>query len=146
LEDEPLGTGGALKSTRDMVGRENERFLMLYGDILTDLDPSLVINDMEMNSDGALGSIVAIPLRSPFGIIDVERGRARSFREKPILNDYLMNAGVYCLSGDIFDYVPSTGSFESITLRLLAKEDKLLVTTYPETVRWRSIDSHKDIE
>jgi mannose-1-phosphate guanylyltransferase len=145
-EDEPLGTGGALKTTRDLVGRENERFLMLYGDILTDLDPSLVVNDMKMNSDNALGSIVAIPLRSPFGIIDVEKGRARSFREKPILDDYLMNAGVYCLSRDIFDWLPSSGSFESITLPLLAKKDKLLVTMYLGSARWRSIDSHKDID
>jgi NDP-sugar pyrophosphorylase family protein len=57
-----------------------------------------------------------------------------------------MNAGVYCLSRDIFDYVPGEGSFESITLPLLAREDKLLVTTYPQSVRWRSIDSHKDID
>jgi len=31
-EDEPLGTGGVVNSTRDLVGSENERFLMLYGD------------------------------------------------------------------------------------------------------------------
>lgn len=146
-EDEPLGTGGGLKITRNLVRREERNFLMLYGDILTDLDPSRLIEDMESNAGDALGTLAAIPLRSPFGIVDFDRGRAKSFREKPILDEYLMNAGVYCFSRDIFDYLPDRGSLESVTLPLLAKENKLLVSAYPSlSTKWRSIDSHKDID
>ena len=144
-EEEPIGTGGGLKITRSLVGAERN-FVMMYGDILTDLDPKTLIRNLERNSDNALGSIAAISLRSPFGIIDVNGERVRAFREKPILSDFLMNAGVYCLSSRIFDSLPDRGSFEATTLTELAREDKLLVTRYPEWVRWRSIDSHKDIE
>src|SRR5579872_6251968 len=146
-EDEPLGTGGGLKITRNLVGREERNFLMLYGDIITDLDLSRLIDDMESNVGDALGALAVIPVRSPFGIVDFEKGRAKSFREKPILDEYLMNAGVYCFSRDIFDYLPDRGSLESVTLPLLAKENKLLVTAYPSlSTKWRSIDSHKDID
>ena len=146
-EAEPLGTGGALKNAEKFVLKEEEdSFLLMYGDILTDLDPALLVSHLRENSRNAFGSIAAISLRSPFGIIDVEGDRAREFREKPILKDYLMNAGVYCLSREIFDLLPDKGSFESITLPKLAAQDKLLVTRYGEATRWRSIDSHKDIE
>ena len=146
-EAEPLGTGGALKSARKLVSKEGQdSFLLMYGDILTDLNPSLLVSHLRENSRNASGSIAAISLRSPFGIIDVKGDRARKFREKPILKDYLMNAGVYCLSSKIFDLLPDKGSFESITLPKLAAKDKLLVTRYGETTRWRSIDSLKDIE
>ncbi len=146
-EAEPLGTGGALKTARNFVLKEKQNsFLMMYGDILTDLDPALLVSHLRENNDNALGSIASISLRSPFGIIDVKGDRAREFREKPILKDYLMNAGVYCLSSEIFDLLPNKGSFESITLPKLAAQDKLLVTRYDEATRWRSIDSHKDIE
>jgi mannose-1-phosphate guanylyltransferase len=144
-EAEPLGTGGALRTARDFI-KENETFLMMYGDILTDLNPSKLMRDLKGDRDKAIGSVAAILLRSPFGIIDVINGHAKKFREKPILKDYLMNAGIYCLSSRIFQLLPEKGSFESTTLPKLAHQRKLLVTIYGESVRWRSIDSHKDIE
>lgn len=140
VEEEPLGTGGALKNAGSLIN--GDKFLALNGDILTDLDPWKLVDDL---SSECIGSIAAVPLNSPYGIIEIDDGYAKGFREKPVLHDYWVNAGVYCLSTKILDILPDQGNLEALTLPILAKEQKLRVTKYEET-NWRSIDTHKDIE
>ncbi|MDG6997473.1 MAG: nucleotidyltransferase family protein [Nitrososphaerota archaeon] len=139
VEEEPLGTGGALKNAGSLL--HGESFFAMNGDILTDLDPWKLAKDAEEG----MGSIAAVPLQSPYGIIEIDDGLARGFREKPILEDYWINAGVYCLSTKILDALPDQGNLEATTLPELAKDGKLRVTKY-NNANWRSIDTHKDIE
>ena len=140
VEEEPLGTGGALKNAASLLS--GDKFFAMNGDILTDLDPWKLVDDV---SDGCMGSIAAVPLNSPYGIIQIENGFARGFREKPVLRDYWINAGVYCLSSKILDLLPDNGNIEAKTMPELAKEGKLRVTKYDD-VNWRSVDTYKDIE
>ncbi|HYZ59611.1 MAG TPA: nucleotidyltransferase family protein, partial [Nitrososphaeraceae archaeon] len=43
VEEEPLGTGGALKNAQSLLGgAKNDGFFMVNGDILTDLDPNVL--------------------------------------------------------------------------------------------------------
>jgi mannose-1-phosphate guanylyltransferase len=140
VEEEPLGTGGALKNAKSLISGES--FVAMNGDIITDLDPWKLVGDL---NGGSAGSIAAVALRSPYGIIEIEDGLARGFREKPILTDYWINAGVYCLSTKILEILPDQGNIEAVTLPRLASEGKIRVTRY-EQVHWRSIDTHKDIE
>ena len=140
VEEEPLGTGGALKNARSLI--HGDSFLAMNGDIITDLDPWKLVQDL---SGEAMGSIASIPLPSPYGIIEIDNGYARGFREKPILADYWINAGVYCLSTKIFEVLPEKGNLEATTMPQLAKEGKIKVSKY-DTASWRSIDTYKDIE
>jgi mannose-1-phosphate guanylyltransferase len=140
VEEEPLGTGGALKNAASLLN--GEKFFAMNGDILTDLDPWKLVDDV---NEGTMGSIAAVPLNSPYGIIQIESGYARGFREKPVLRDYWINAGVYCLSSKIVDLLPDNGNIEAQTMPELAKEGKLRVTKY-DNVNWRSVDTYKDIE
>lgn len=139
VEEEPLGTGGALKNASSLL--HGDRFFVMNGDILTDLDPWRLAKDAE----GSMGSIAAVPLQSPYGIIEIDDGYARGFSEKPVLKDYWINAGVYCLSTKILNDLPDQGNIEATTLPELARDGKLKVTKYLDS-NWRSIDSHKDIE
>ncbi|MGI0090205.1 MAG: nucleotidyltransferase family protein [Nitrososphaerales archaeon] len=141
FEEEPLGTGGALKNAASILS-SGKSFFALNGDILTDLDPWKLVDDLPAE---CMGSIAAVPLNSPYGIIEIEDGFAKGFREKPVLRDYWINAGVYCLSTSILDELPENGNIEAITMPKIANERKLRVTKY-EGVSWRSIDTHKDIE
>ena len=140
VEEDPLGTGGAIKNAAPLLSGPS--FLVLNGDIMTDLNPTKLVSGVDSTS---MGSIASVPLSSPYGIIEIEDRFARGFREKPVLQDYWINAGVYCLSSKILDMLPENGSLETETMPQLAKEGKLQVTKY-ENVRWRSIDTHKDIE
>jgi mannose-1-phosphate guanylyltransferase len=104
-EDEPLGTCGAIVGALDHVDRT---FLVLNGDVLTDLDLGALV---EFHRDrGALGTIALTPVEDarPFGLVDTAPdGRVRAFREKPA--DPIpgtINAGTYVLEPIALDRVP----------------------------------------
>ena len=142
FEDSPLGTGGALKNAKShLVG--NKKFVMINGDILTNFDLKKLYSNVSENVDA---SIAVIPLPSSFGVIDIANDDTIiGFREKPLLEGYWMNAGAYCLSQNIFDYLPEKGNIESTTFPELASKKTLKAIRY-SNVFWTSIDSHKDIE
>src|SRR3954468_21418096 len=56
-EPEPLGTAGALKNTEGML---DERFLMLNGDVLTDIDLTAQVAQHE--ATGAVGTLALVPV------------------------------------------------------------------------------------
>ena len=142
FEDSPLGTGGALKNARSFL-ENNEKFFMINGDILTKLDLKELYNTVSGN---VKASIAVIPLQSSFGIVDIGNDNiVIGFREKPFLDGYWMNAGAYCLSNKIFDYLPDKGNIESTAFPDLASKDAIKAVKYNNTF-WISIDSHKDIE
>jgi NDP-sugar pyrophosphorylase family protein len=142
LEESPLGTGGALKNAQNLLENE-ERFVMLNGDILTNLDPQDLCNRV---AKGAEAAIAVVPLPSPYGIIDIDNDDTISgFREKPRLEGHWINAGIYCLSSDILEDLPEKGNIETTTFPTLAKKGAIKAVRYRD-VFWRSIDSHKDIE
>ena len=143
VEDRPLGTAGALKNA-EAVLRSEKVFLVLNGDIITNLDPRRLVEKL-LDTPGAVGVIASVPLRSPYGILEVSGDRVVSFREKPLLKDYWINAGVYAFKPEIFDYLPEQGDIEVTAFPKLASEGKLYTVKY-ENVYWRSIDTHKDVE
>ena len=141
VEENPLGTGGALRNTEAFLKSE-EKFLVINGDVITDLDPAKMADDIS----GSVGVIALVPLKSPFGIVDTDtNGFAKRFREKPIIPEYWINAGIYCFKPEIFDYLPEKGNIETMTFPKLAKESKLKAFKYQD-VFWKSIETQKDME
>ena len=65
-EPEPLGTGGALKFCEDLL---DERFLMLNGDVLTDMDLTAQIAHHE--AMGASGTLALMRVEDPsnYGLV-----------------------------------------------------------------------------
>ena len=135
VEKEPMGTGGAIKRLREFL-REN--FLVVNGDILTNLDVSLL-------KGGEVATIALVHLKSPFGVVKTVDDKVVEFVEKPILEDYWINAGVYTFTPYIFDYLPEKGDLEKETFPRLARDGLLRSVKFPK-VYWRSIDSMKDLE
>ena len=142
VEDTPLGTGGALKNAEHVLRNENY-FIVINGDILTNIDPVKVVNALSVGR--AVGSIATVPLRSPYGILRIENGHVVEFSEKPLLKDYWINAGIYGFTPEIFHYLPEKGDIERTAFPKLASERKLVAVRF-EDVFWRSIDTYKDVE
>jgi mannose-1-phosphate guanylyltransferase len=140
VEEEPLGTGGALKNSESLLDNSTENgFFLINGDILTNLDPTRLNN-------GQSAALALVPLRSPFGVVELDKNSdVLGFVEKPQIKDRWINAGVYHFTKEVFKYLPENGNIEVSALPLMAKEKKLKAITY-ENSFWRSIDSHKDIE
>lgn len=140
VEEEPLGTGGAIRRAKGIL--ENfENFLVINGDIITDID----VSKLRLN-ENYIVAISLVPLKSPYGIIRIDSdSRVISFEEKPILKEYWINAGVYLMSKEVFKYLPEKGDLERQTFPILA--EKGLIKGYKfEKCYWKAIDTHKDLE
>jgi mannose-1-phosphate guanylyltransferase len=106
-EPAPLGTAGPVKLAEPML---DERFAVLNGDILTDIDLSSVVRFHEER--GARVTLTLTPVSDPssYGVIltDVE-GRVEAFIEKPQgeAPSNLINAGIYVLEREVVSAIPS---------------------------------------
>jgi mannose-1-phosphate guanylyltransferase/phosphomannomutase len=107
-EETPLGTAGSVANARDLLG---ERFLVISGDVLTDLDLSALVAFHEER--GALATLALKAVEDPleFGIVITRPdGAIERFLEKPswgqVFSDTI-NTGVYVLEPEILDLVPS---------------------------------------
>ncbi|MEB3844185.1 MAG: nucleotidyltransferase family protein [Desulfurococcales archaeon] len=146
VEDEPLGTGGALRNAAHVISR-NETVVVVNGDILTNIDPNKLVE--RVKTGGLIAALGAVPLRSPYGILEIddEKQLITGFREKPILYEYWINAGVYAFTPKIVDYLPERGDIEKTTFPELADKSLLGTVKYmTPPYYWRSIDTHKDLE
>jgi mannose-1-phosphate guanylyltransferase len=105
-EPEPRGTAGALKLAEPML---DERFLMLNGDVLTDIDLTAQIAQHE--ASGARATLALVPVSDPsaYGVVILREDRSVSeFVEKPspgTVDSNLISAGAYVLEREILDLV-----------------------------------------
>jgi mannose-1-phosphate guanylyltransferase len=106
-EPDPRGTAGALKFAESML---DERFLMLNGDVLTDINLTEQVAQHERT--GAKATLALVPVADPtaYGLVDLEEDRAvRAFVEKPSsdrIDTNLISAGAYVLEREILELVP----------------------------------------
>ena len=101
-EPRPLGTGGALKYAEPLLG---DRFLMLNGDVLTDLDLTAQIEQHERT--GATATLALTPVEDPssYGLVrTTDTGAVTEFVEKPSpdhIDTHNVSAGVYVLERSV---------------------------------------------
>ena len=143
VEDEPRGTGGALKNAESILS--DDIFIAVNGDIITNIPAKDLVLKLRKD-EKAVAVMALVPLKSPYGIVRLDaEGHIREFMEKPVLKEYLINAGVYAMKPEVFKYIPDKGDLEKTTFPQLAKESLLKGMVYDNTY-WRSIDTVKDIE
>jgi mannose-1-phosphate guanylyltransferase len=88
----------------------DERFLMLNGDVLTDLDLTAQIAQHEQT--GAKATLALVPVADPsaYGLVHLKDDRSvRDFVEKPspdAIDTNLISAGAYVLERDVLELVP----------------------------------------
>jgi mannose-1-phosphate guanylyltransferase len=105
-EPEPRGTAGALKLAEPML---DERFLMLNGDVLTDIDLGAQIAQHE--ATGARATLALVPVADPsaYGLVILrDDSSVRDFVEKPSsdsIESNLISAGAYVLERDVLELV-----------------------------------------
>jgi NDP-sugar pyrophosphorylase family protein len=141
LEGEPLGRGGALRQGSELIPTSESEVIACNGDILTDQPLASLIEYHRANN--ATATVMLAPLRSPYGIVDVDdAGRISSFREKPVL-PYWINAGIYVLARELFRMLPEKGDHETTTFPQLADTGRLY--GFKSEAYWRPVDSMKDL-
>jgi len=105
-EETPLGTAGSVRNAMDEL---TEPFLVISGDVLTDIDLTKIVEfHREKQATATIGLIrVENPLE--FGIvITKEDGSIERFLEKPgwgqVFSD-TVNSGIFVCEPEIFDYI-----------------------------------------
>jgi mannose-1-phosphate guanylyltransferase len=117
-EAKPLNTMGPVVAILDKLP---EQFLVLNGDILTDLSFSALL-DAHAASDASLTiATYHRQVEVDFGVLTVEAGRVVGFVEKPTLN-YQVSMGVYAVSRSALAGYPAGEplGFDRLVLDLLA--------------------------
>jgi len=129
-EGRPLKTGGPIKKAEELIGHE-EPFLVLNGDILTNMNYIDLIKKHKENDAVATIALYKVEDPSRYGIAEMtEKNRVLRFLEKPTRKEApssLANAGIYVLNPEIFNYIPSERpvSIEHETFPKLAEKGKL---------------------
>ena len=108
VEPEPRDTAGAIRFAADDAGIR-ERFLVVNGDVLTDLDITELV--ARHDAAGAEGTIALHRVADPsaYGVVPTEAdGRVTAFVEKPPPGEAptdLINAGTYVLEPSVLDRI-----------------------------------------
>jgi mannose-1-phosphate guanylyltransferase/phosphomannomutase len=107
VEDTPMGTAGAVKLAQKLL--RGERFMVVSGDALTDIDVGELI--AAHRRSGAIATIALQRVSNPleFGVVVTgDDGRITRFLEKPswgeIFSDTI-NTGIYVLEPEVFEYM-----------------------------------------
>jgi NDP-sugar pyrophosphorylase family protein len=107
-EETMLGTAGAVRRLESFL---DERFFVLYGDVLTDLDLTALAAFHETRQAALTAALYRVPRPWDCGIVQMDaKGRITRFVEKPprdeVFSD-LANAGVYVMEPDLVSDIPS---------------------------------------
>jgi mannose-1-phosphate guanylyltransferase/phosphomannomutase len=106
-EETPLGTAGSVLNARDEL---DERFLVISGDVLTDIDLSELVLFHDKKGSKVTLALKAMENPLEFGIVITGAdGRIERFLEKPGWGDVFsdtINTGIYVLEPEVFDWIP----------------------------------------
>ena len=109
VEPEPLDTAGAVGFSARLAGID-ERFLVVNGDVLTDLDVTAMVAFHEDRGAQATISLAKVADPSAFGLVPIDgNGKVVAFVEKPApgaVGPSLINAGTYVLEPSVLDHIP----------------------------------------
>lgn len=110
-EDEPLGTGGALKKAKLLI--QSETFIVLNGDSICDIN-FYDFYYFHKNKNALLSmALVRTKESKDFGsVVMNESHEITSFKEKVATNNLcLINAGIYFMQKEIFSHMPDNSRF-----------------------------------
>ncbi len=140
-EKEPLGTVGPLS----LLGKEKlqETFLMLNGDLITDLNLRDFVVCHRNSSELFTVAVTHKDIKVDLGILDIDDKRMTGFREKPVIN-FKASMGIYCIEPDVLDIIPKgiPFGFDDLMHTMLDKE--MPVNVYEHNGLWMDIGRPED--
>lgn len=132
-------TGGRIKRVQRYI--ENERFMLTYGDAVSDVDIRKLLQFHEKH--GKIATITAVNIGQRFGVLDIKDDEVRSFREKYSDDGSRINAGYMILESEIFDYIADDMTiFEKDSLERVAAVGQL--KAYRHDGYWQCMDTKRE--
>lgn len=135
-------TAGRVKRVQPYIG--NERFMLTYGDGVSDVDLDALLQHHERSK--ATVTLTGVAVTQTKGVIEVnEDGLVRSFREKKKTDGSVINGGFMVCEPELFGMISGDDSvLEDEPLPLLAQAGKL--GCYKHDGFWRCMDTQRERE
>ncbi len=140
-EETPLGTVGPLRA---MAAALPERFLVMNGDILCDLDFTALHRAGEASGAPLTVAVCERTSKIDLGVLDLDPGgRVVSFREKPTYT-FWVSMGIYAMSRSVLRFIPEGRPFGFDNLMHALLDAGEQVATFPFRGHWLDIGRNDD--
>jgi dTDP-glucose pyrophosphorylase len=141
-ENKRMGTAGALSLVRDKL---SEPFFVMNGDVLTNINFEHLY-DYHLSHDAvATMAVREYDFQVPYGVVNVQDNKIVSIEEKPT-HKFFVNAGIYMLSPQVLELIPSDNFFDMPTLFEKLISDKHNAVSFPIREYWLDIGRMSDYE
>jgi NDP-sugar pyrophosphorylase family protein len=128
MEDKPLSTMGPLKLIEDLP----ENFLVMNGDVLTDLDYAQLYTDHVHNNQLFTVSAFQREEKIDYGVLGIDSNNLlQNFQEKPVYS-FTVSMGIYIINKKVLDIIPHNQpyGFDNLMHDMLQKKQPVNVTIY----------------
>ncbi len=138
--ERPLGTAGCLGQVAGQLG--DRPLLALNGDLLLQFS----VGAMLAAHQGAWATVGVRPYSHvvPFGVLDVDAGRVRAVREKPV-ESWPVSGGVYVLSAEAVSAVPAGQRMDMPELLSWGLEQGRTVSAHALEGDWIDVGRPEDL-
>ena len=134
-------TGGRLKKFKKLMN--NERFLLTYGDGLSNVNIKKLINFHKKHKK--ISTLTAVRPPARFGAIKIKGNKVVYFKEKSKLDAGWINGGFFVMEPEIIKYIKNKNTvLEQYPLEKLSKIKKL--GAFKHSGFWQCVDTIRDKE
>ena len=141
-EDKSLGTAGGL---RLLPERPSAPLLVINADILTNLDARRLVLFHREQAVAATMCVREHEWRIPYGVVKMSDGHLVDFEEKPTRREFV-NAGIYVLSPQALDQIPTSGAVDMPALFRAIAKNIGPPAVYPLREYWLDIGHLDDLQ
>ena len=134
-------TGGRLKRIKKFIG--NETFMMTYGDGLSNINLRKLLKFHKKNK--RLVTLTAVRPPARFGVIKINKGIVRYFREKNSLDAGWINGGFFVIDPKFINLIKNDNTYlEQEPFKKATYKKQLLAFKYSGF--WQCMDTLRDKE
>lgn len=141
-EKEALGSGGALSL---LPKRPDHPFLVINGDLITDLDVGAMIDFHEKSQSCATIASKQIFSKISYGVIEKDGDQLIGILEKPTIK-HEINIGSYVISPECLEYIPQSENFPITDLFSILQNKGKKLFVFEMAEEWIDIGQHDDLK
>lgn len=141
-EEKPTGTAGSLAFVPDLAGD----FLVMNGDILTDLDYGALIRHHQDHDAWLTIAAHQKEVKIDLGVLELAQdGALRDYIEKPTMN-YAVSMGIYVYSSRVLPFIKPGAylDFPDLALQLMRAGKKVLA--FRNQAQWLDLGRPDDLQ
>lgn len=140
-EDVPLGTAGSL---RQLTGL-SEDFLVMNGDLLTDLDFRQLVEEHRRRQAWATIATHRREVKIDYGVIEMKDDLLERYIEKPVIS-YRVSMGINVLRREAVELIPAGARFDMPQLMSALREAGHPVYCHQPECYWQDIGRFDDYQ